>query len=139
MTNQDLPPEFLDLLRGVPAKRPKTVIDHILQHGFVTTEGLSYLYGYNHPARGARDVRELGIPLETFRVTGSDGRFIGSYWFGDPAKPGAAVLSGRTAISSSIRGSLVERYGSKCNIYLEPFPERDLQVDHRVPFEIYGD
>ena len=34
---------------------------------------------------------------------------------------------------------LIERYGSRCNIYLEPFPERELQIDHRVPFEIAGD
>lgn len=139
MTNQDLPPEFLDLVRSVQARRPKTVIDHILQHGFVTTEELRDLYGYNHPPRGARDVRELGIPLETFRVTGSDGRSIGAYRFGDPAKQRSAVLSGRTAISSAIKSSLFERYGAKCNIYLEPFPERELQVDHRIPFEISGD
>ena len=63
MTNQDLPPEFLDLVRSVQARRPKTVIDHILQHGFVTTEELRDLYGYNHPPRGARDVRELGLSL----------------------------------------------------------------------------
>ena len=67
MDESDLPTDFLELLRSVTARRPKTVIDHILQHGFVTTEELRDLYGYNHPPRGARDVRELGIPLETFR------------------------------------------------------------------------
>ena len=28
--------------------------------------------------------------------------------------------------------------GSRCNIYLEPFPAGELQIDHRVPFEIAG-
>ena len=48
------------------AKRPRTVIGHILQHGFITSEELHSIYGYDHPPRAARDVREYGIPLETF-------------------------------------------------------------------------
>jgi hypothetical protein len=38
--------EFLDLLKSVTAKRPQTVIDHILQYGFITTEDLKNTYGY---------------------------------------------------------------------------------------------
>ena len=139
MDEINLPPEFIELLNSVTARRPKTVIDHILQHGFVTTEELRDLYGYNHPPRGARDVRELGIPLETFRVAGSDGRSIGAYRFGDPTAQRSAMLSGRTAFSNTIRNGLIERFGSRCNIYLEDFPERELQIDHRIPFEIAGD
>lgn len=139
MDEANLPPEFVELLNSVTARRPKTVIDHILQHGFVTTEELRDLYGYNHPPRGARDVRELGIPLETFRVTGSDGRSIGAYRFGDPTAQRSASLSGRTAFSNTIKAGLIERFGSRCNIYLEDFPERELQIDHRIPFEIAGD
>ncbi len=139
MDEANLPPEFVELLNSVTARRPKTVIDHILQHGFVTTEELRDLYGYNHPPRGARDVRELGIPLETFRVTGSDGRSIGAYRFGDPTAQRSASLSGRTAFSNTIKTRLIERFGSRCNIYLEDFPERELQIDHRIPFEIAGD
>lgn len=40
-------------------------------------------YGYNHPPRAIRDVREHGIPLITYRVEGSDGRKIGAYKFGE--------------------------------------------------------
>jgi hypothetical protein len=29
--------------------------------------------------------------------------------------------------------------GCRCAIYLEEFNERDLQIDHRVPFEVAGD
>ena len=46
---QRFPPEFLNLLRGVSAKRPRTVIDHILEHGQIATEELRDVYGYNHP------------------------------------------------------------------------------------------
>ena len=40
----------------------------------VTTEELKErYYGYNHPPRAARDVREQGIPLEPFRAPGRPG------------------------------------------------------------------
>jgi len=82
----ELPDDFLQKVKSVTAKRAKTVIDHILEHGFVTTEELSELYGYDHAPRAARDVRELGIPLETYRVAGKNGRKIAAYCFGEPLK-----------------------------------------------------
>jgi len=72
-------PVLKRLLDSVTGKRPRTVIDHILEHGHVTTEQLTSLYGYQHPPRAARDVRDHGVPLETFRVKSSDGRTIGAY------------------------------------------------------------
>ena len=39
-----------------------------MQYGFVTTEQLKEIYGYNHPPRAARDVRELGIMRQVRRV-----------------------------------------------------------------------
>jgi len=66
MSKQDDPTEFLKLLKSVKAKRAKTVIDHILKHGQITTEELKDIYGYNHPPRAIRDVREQGIPVKTF-------------------------------------------------------------------------
>jgi superfamily I DNA and RNA helicase len=35
---QELPDDFIKLCQSVTAKRPKAVINHILQYGFVTTE-----------------------------------------------------------------------------------------------------
>lgn len=139
MTEQSYPPAFLKLLNSVEAKRPKTVIDHILKHGQITTEELKDIYGYNHPPRAIRDVREQGIPLITFRVTGADGRNIAAYKFGDPSEVRASQLSGRTAFSSNPKDALIQKHGARCNIYLEPFPIRELQIDHRVSFEIAGD
>ena len=138
-SSQQLPDEFIQICQAVTAKRPKAVIDHILQHGFVTTEDLKQRYGYNHPPRAARDVRELGIPLETFRVTGTDGRKIAAYKFGDIRTARFSQIAGRTALSKQIKDELVKKYGCKCFIYLEEVPERELQIDHRVPFEVDGE
>jgi len=139
MNIEDLPNEFIEQCKQVTAKRPRTLIDHILKHGYVTTEELKNEYGYNHPPRAARDVRELGIPLETFRVEGTDGRKIAAYRFGDPSEARFSKLSGRTALSNRLKARLIELYGSKCFIYCEEFEERLLQIDHRIPFEVGGD
>jgi len=138
-SSQNLPDHFLQLCESVISKRPRAVISHILQHGFVTTEDLKEIYGYNHPPRAARDVREHGIPLETFRVTGSDGRKIAAYRFGNVNKTRFSKLSGRTSLSKQIKHELIRRHGSKCFIYLEEVDERELQIDHRIPFEIDGE
>ena len=133
------PKEFLKLCRSVKSKRPRTVIEHIIKHGFITTEELKDRYGYNHPPRAARDVRERGIPLETFRIVASDGRSIAAYRFADPSKSRADKLSGRTVISKAFKQKLIERYGSKCAIHNDTLEGRYLQVDHRVPFMVAGD
>jgi hypothetical protein len=134
-----LPQAFLDLCHSVTAKRPKTVIDHILAHGFITTEELKEQYSYNHPPRAVRDVREHGIAIETFRVVSSDGRKIAAYRFGNTAIQPFTKLSGRTGLSKKIKDALVKKYGCLCFIYLEKVAERDLQIDHRVPYEVAGD
>jgi hypothetical protein len=137
--SQKYPKEFLDLCKSVTAKRPKTVIDHILKRGQITTEELKEKYGYNHPPRAVRDVSEHGIPLETFRVTGSDGRKIAAYRFGDLGKKRFKKLSGRTGLSKKIKEYLIDKYSSQCFIYLEDMDESELQIDHRVPYEVGGD
>ncbi|MCS6829552.1 MAG: hypothetical protein RMM08_01255 [Armatimonadota bacterium] len=55
--------ELKKLLEIAP-RRARLLVEHCLQHGQVTTEELQNVYGYEHPPRAARDVRELGIPLE---------------------------------------------------------------------------
>lgn len=137
----EYPQEFLELLNSVEAKRPRTVIQHILQYGFITSQELKDLYGYNHPPRTVRDVREYGIPLITYRITGTDGRKIAVYKFGDPIDVSNALskIAGRTVLSKALKQALIEKYGSKCFIYSEVINERLLQVDHRVPYEIGGE
>jgi len=139
MTKPKLSPGFIVLCKSVTAKRPRTVIEHILEHGFITTQDLKEKYGYNHPPRAVRDVKEHGIPIEMFRVTGNDGRKIAAYKFGDPNKARSVRQVGRTALSKELKKKLIAQHGSHCAIYLEPFPEGELQIDHRIPFEVQGD
>lgn len=89
-------------------------MNHILKHGQITTEELKDTYGYNHPPRAARDVRECGIPLDTIRVRGSDGRMIGAYKFGDPSKIERHKLGGRKTFSKAFKQLLLERQGARC-------------------------
>lgn len=137
----DYPKEFLELLESVIAKRPRTVIQHILKNGYITSQELKDTYGYNHPPRAVRDVREYGIPVVTYRVPGLDGRSIAAYRFGDPneAKKTISKSAGRTVLAKALKQALVEKYGAKCFIYLEEMDEAILQVDHRVPYEIGGE
>ena len=139
MSKPKLPRDFVKLCHSVTAKRPKTVIGHILKHGFITTETLMAKYGYNHPPRAVRNVKEHGIPIQMFRVAGGDGRKIAAYRFGDPAHARFGLQTGRTAFGREVRGKLLALHGARCAIYLEIFPENELQIDHRVPFEVLGD
>ncbi|MBI5971042.1 MAG: HNH endonuclease [Deltaproteobacteria bacterium] len=139
MTRPRLSKDFIRLCKKITARRPKTVIDHILKHGFITTQELKDKYGYNHPPRAVRDVKENGIPIEMFRVAGVDGRKIAAYRFGDPKIARFGKLTGRTVFSKKLKQVLFAKYGSRCAIYLEQLDERDLQIDHRIPFEVVGD
>jgi len=139
MDRRTLPPSFVRRLKAVSAKRPRTVIQHILRHGHITTEELQEKYGYEHPPRAARDVREQGIPLETFRVKNAQGRSIGAYRFGDPSQVQADRLGGRQAFAKDFKQRLVRVMGCRCSICLTKYEERYLQVDHRVPYEVSGD
>ena len=91
--------ELLARIQAVTAKRPRTVLDHILEHGYITTDDLKELYGYNHPPRAARDVRELGIPLKTVWVV-INGRRLASYQLDIDSKVDAAKTRGRRPFRS---------------------------------------
>jgi len=126
-------------LESIKNKRARIVIEHILKHGFITTEDLEKKYGYNHPPRAARDVREAGIPLETFRVRSTDGRSIAAYRFGDLTQIRKARLHGRETFPKQLKVELYELGGHKCAICSGEFELRYLQVDHRVPYEVAED
>ena len=76
---QEFPEDFVKFIASVTNKRAKIVIDHIIEYGFITTRDLETTYGYSHPPRAARDVREAGIPLETFNVKSTEGKSIAAY------------------------------------------------------------
>lgn len=128
-------------LNSITGKRPSTVIQHIIKNGFITTEELTNDYGYEHPPRAARDVRERGVNLVTYKVKSSDGRTIAAYKFGDPVFIDNKVskVAGRTALSNALKKALVDKFGAICFVYLQPMDERLLQIDHRIPYEIGGE
>jgi hypothetical protein len=131
----------LSKLNSITGKRPSTVIQHIIKNGFITTEELTNDYGYEHPPRAARDVRERGVNLVTYKVKSSDGRTIAAYKFGDPVFIDNKVskVAGRTALSNALKKALVDKFGAICFVYLQPMDERLLQIDHRIPYEIGGE
>lgn len=89
-------------------------------------------YGYEHAPRAARDVRERGVNLETYRVKSSDGRSIAAYKFGNPVFVDNKVskVAGRTTLSQALKKALIDKYGAICFVYLQPMEERLLQIDH---------
>jgi hypothetical protein len=139
MGEQDYPDWFLDRLDDVTGKRSRIVVDHILEHGHISTEELEKEYGYSHPPRAARDVREQGIPLETFYVKNSEGQRIGAYRFGDPSELRRDRTSGRQHFSKSFKKELLNRQGNKCAVCSRELASRYLQIDHRVPYEVGGE
>jgi len=134
-----LPKEFLERLKAVKGKRSRAVVDHILKHGQITTEDVKETYGYDHQPRAARDVREQGIPLETFKTIGRHGRQIAAYRFADPATIRGAQHAGRRVFSKQLKQELIACDGARCGICSCAYEHRYLQIDHRVPYEVAGD
>ncbi len=133
-----IPDEFIAFLKRITGKRARVVIDHILQHGYITTEELEITYGYNHPPRAIRDVRENGVPIETFRVKNTQGRTIAAYRFGDATKLQYHKIGGRKTFPAKFKTQLYELAQGRCAICNTLYEARYLQVDHRVPYEVAG-
>ena len=140
MPSQNVDPRILALCKKVTDKRPRTVIDHTLQHGFITSEELRSIYGYDHPPRAACDVRECGIPLETFPVPSkkTGRKKIAAYRFGSPDEIIRGRIGGRKAFSKHFRAALIKRYDSRDTITGEKLEARYLQIDHRIPYAVAG-
>jgi len=134
-----LPESLLTLLEAVKGKRARIVVDHIREHGFITTEDLEKVYGYKHPPRALRDVREQGIPLESFRVKNAEGRSIAAYRFADSTQIRSDKIGGRRIFTKAFKKSLLAMSDSKCAVCLQLYDGRYLQIDHRVPYEVSGD
>lgn len=141
MNNQSYSDEFLEMLEDVKrrtSKRGRYVIDHIIKHGRVTTEDIQQM-GYTHPPRAVRDAKEAGAPIVTHIVKGSDGKDIAAYEFGDIPEVPLSKVHGRTQLFDALKDELIELHGSKCNVYRIDLPKEELQIDHRIPYEIGGE
>lgn len=129
-----IPDEILKRIQIVTNKRARFVLDKIVENGIVTTEEINHA-GYDHPPRAARDVRELGFPLLTVKVKHSNGRSIAAYQF-PPVIELVSERSGRRQLPKKLRDMLIEAAGHRCQICGS---EYNLQVDHRIPYEIAGE
>jgi hypothetical protein len=134
-----LPAAFLKRLATVTGQRARIVVEHILEHGHITTEDLSDEYGYDHPPRAIRDVREQGIPLDKFNAVGKHGRRIAGYRFAESSELRGSRHAGRQILSKKLKRELIEHHGARCAICSCDYEARYLQIDHRVPYEVAGD
>jgi hypothetical protein len=117
------------------SKRAADARDHLLQHGSLTTEQLSAM-GYQHPPRAIRDLRDAGATVAKGSAKSRDGKNIASYTLIEQTSVGRA---GRVSIPKKFRDSVNESHDFTCGICSGKFEGRELQCDHRVPFEIGGD
>lgn len=137
--SDSFPQAFLDFLAQIKGKRSQIVVQHILKHGLITTKDLEATYGYKHPPRAIRDVREQGVPIESFRVKDSQNRDIAAYRFGDIQNINKTKFGGRKSFKKITKQQLIEQHGLKCAICNQNYPEQFLQIDHKIPYEVSGD
>lgn len=69
----------------------------------------------------------------------TQGRTIAAYRFGDPARIQRHKTGGRRGRLHRIKARLIQEHGARCFLCSGTFNPNDLQVDHRVPYEIGGD
>ncbi|MEC1581717.1 HNH endonuclease signature motif containing protein [Bacillus subtilis] len=132
-------PRIIELAKSL-GKRPRSVVEHIIKHGSVSTTELKDIYGYNHAPRAARDVREAGIPLVTKMVKNqTTGRKNAEYTFGDLDKLRNDILKGRKNFPPKFKKELFKLHEYKCEVCNAEYSPRVLQIDHRIPFEVAGD
>jgi len=138
MSKRKIPKEILAKAEMITGKRSRVVVDHILKHGSITTEDLEN-YGYKHPPRAIRDVREQGLPLEMFWTKNSAGRKIAGYRFGDVAGIRHDRLGGRRVLPKQFHEQICALHNCRCAICQMGYESRYFQLDHRVPFEVGGE
>lgn len=139
MSRPRMPSEARDLLKVITGKRARIVVDHILKHGAITTEQLQNIYGYDHPPRAIRDVRDQGVPIVKTMVRKPDWRRMAKYRFGDLRRIRLGRLGGRRLFPKAFKSALVDKYGERCGLCNASLDARYLQIDHCIPYEVAGD
>ena len=122
------------LIETVSNKRARFVLDAIVKNGMVSTEEISKA-GYDHPPRAAQDVRDLGFPLKTVKVKHSNGRSIAAYTL-DLEKLQNPSMAGRRALAKRERQHVIDSADGRCQFCSSTL---NLQVDHRIPYQIAGE
>jgi hypothetical protein len=123
----------------VSNQRARRLLELIVEHGEVSTEELAEQYGYNHPPRAKKDAMDLGFPVVSRTVRSKDGtRSISAYSL-DLSARFVDGRTGRRLITKAFRDDLLKIADGRCAICGGTFPDRALQVDHRIPYEIAGE
>ncbi|MCS6870555.1 MAG: HNH endonuclease, partial [Anaerolineae bacterium] len=97
------------------------------------------MYGYSHPPRAARDLRELGIPLETLKMKNSLGRIIAAYRFASPLQGDTREFVGRRTFPKQFKQRLLSVSGKRCAVCQTSLESHYLQIDHCIPYSIPSD
>lgn len=135
MTNQTgISKKLLERIESVTNKRARFVLDSIARNGVVTTEEINRA-GYEHPPRAVPNARELGFSIKTIKVKHSNGRSIAAYVFAEVDKIDAKK-SGRLALPKKLRNEIIASAEGRCQICGS---DSNLQVDHRIPYEVAGE
>jgi hypothetical protein len=124
--------EILTRIAQVTNRRARLVLDTIAKKGSITTEQLKEL-GYDHAPRAARDVRELGFTLVTTMVKNDSGKRMAQYSLSEGVEAGK---TGRLQLPKKRRDEIIQASSGKCQIC---GATHDLQVDHRVPYQVAGE
>lgn len=99
--------EFYEKLISVTSKRPKMVIEKMMQDGSCTTDELIQM-GYSHAPRAKRDVIEQGIPVKMKMVKNQKtGKKMAKYMLGDweeyQSQNSLAKTKGRNNLSEKLK------------------------------------
>jgi hypothetical protein len=129
-----IPADTRALIELVTNKRARFLLDGIVERGLVSTEEISNA-GYDHPPRAAQDVRDLGFPLKTVKVKHSNGRSIAAYTL-DLERLQKTGMAGRRSLSKKDRQKFIAGAGGRCQVCSSTL---NLQVDHRVPYQVSGE
>lgn len=137
--NPGLDANLVAAINAVKSVRAQKALKIILTKGSINTEEIRKGLKETHPPRTAGDIKDSGIPLIVKRVTITTGKKgksgIAEYSLGDPNDVNYDKFGGRLPISKILKKTLIDASGSKCSTCTN---NRDLTVDHRVPYKISG-
>ncbi|HEY3434421.1 MAG TPA: HNH endonuclease signature motif containing protein [Solirubrobacterales bacterium] len=123
-------PELKSAVAAVTNKRARFVLDFILANGFITADDIQRK-GYIEHRRAVMDCRDLGFPI--IRTKSPAG--VGA-WTLDVNAGVRAGRTGRKNFKKSFRQQLIVRAGGRCEACGASEADRQLQIDHRIPYEI---
>lgn len=126
--------EYIKTARALNhTKRGRALLEYLIQHGEISTEGIREHLGEKHPPSAVRDLKDRGVIIKVVRRDG-----IGVYAL-DPDGQLREGLVGRQAFSKAFKDLLLRHYGPRCLLCGAEYEPRFLQPDHRVPQRVGGD